>query len=246
MKILLTATVKPQAVQDLYLKDPAERRLQYQESLRRWVPVAAERRATLVLIENSGEDLSRLARDAVGGLPDFVRLVEAPAPSNEDVQRGKGATEAAMMDLFCDLFFDDPAEAWYKVTGRLFVKNFSRSIPRDLPGEAAVARVALDYRQMDTRFFGAAAGLWRTYFTGAGVHVLDRDDVFIEKVLMRRMCTALGEGARLFRFNAPPAFAGRSGTHRDRVYDSPAARLKRLATGPLEALLKGPLSGKQY
>ena len=246
MKLLLTATVTPQVVEDLYVRDPTERRLQYRESLRRWVATAAKHGATLVLVENSGEDLTRLAHDAVGEVPSLLRLVEASAPSAEDVQRGKGAAEAAMMDLFCEMFFNDPSESWYKVTGRLFVKNFSRCIPPELPSNAAVARVALNFRQMDTRFFGATAGLWRTHFTHAGVHVLDREDVFIEKVLMRRMLTAMGEGAHLLRFNAQPAFAGRSGTHRDRVYDSFSSRIKRLGTGPLEALLKGPLRGKQY
>jgi hypothetical protein len=233
-------------LEDVYIRDPTERRLQYRESLRRWTTVAAKHGAMLVLIENSGEDLSRLAHDAVGEVPGLLRLVQAPAPSAEDVQRGKGAAEAAMMDLFCDRFFDDPTEVWYKVTGRLFVKNFSRCIPQQLPSNSAVARVAMNFRQMDTRFFGAAAGLWRTHFTHAGVHVRDRDDVFIEKILMKRMLAAMGDGAQLLRFAAQPAFAGRSGTHRDRVYDSFTSRVKRLGTGPLETLLKGPLSGKQY
>jgi hypothetical protein len=99
---------------------------------------------------------------------------------------------------------------------------------------------------MDTRFFGSSAGIWHDYFTGAGVHVRDRDEVFIEKVLMRRTLTAMGEGAQLLRFAAQPAFLGRSGTHADRVYDSLRSRLKRLGTNQLEKMLRGPLSGKQY
>jgi hypothetical protein len=246
VKILLTATVTPQVLEDLHIRDPAERRRQYRESLRRWIPIAAKHSAMLVLVENSGEDLARLAHGALGEVPDLLRLVQAPAPSPHDVDRGKGAAEAAMMDLFCDQFLDDPTETWYKVTGRLFVKNFSRCIPELLPPNSAVARVAMNFRQMDTRFFGASAGLWKEHFTGAGVHVRDRDDIFIEKILMRRMLAAMADGAQLLRFDAQPAFAGRSGTHADRVYDSLSSRVKRLGTGPLERLLKGPLSGKQY
>ncbi len=246
MKILLTAAVTPQIVSDLYIQDPAVRRRQYVESLRRWSPVAARHGATLVLVENSGEDLGRLAHDALGSIPDSLRLIAAPPPTEADVERGKGSAEAAMMDLFCETFLGDPAEAWYKVTGRLFVRNFSACIPRQLPPDAIVARVAMHLRQMDTRFFGASAGIWHDYFTDAGVHVRDSDEVFIEKVLMRRTLTAMGQGAQLLRFAAQPAFLGRSGTHADRVYDSPASRLKRLGTNQLEKMLRGPLSGKQY
>ena len=246
MKILLTATVTPQIVADLYIREPTERRRHYLDSLRRWMPVASRYQATLVLVENSGEDLVRLAHDALGDAPKMLRLVEAPPPSSQDVDRGKGAAEAAMMDLFCETFLDDPTEAWYKVTGRLFVKNFSQCIPAYLPPHSAVARTAMDLRQMDTRFFGATADLWQRYFTGAGVHVYDPDSIFLEKVLMRRMLTAMGNGAQLLRFGAQPAFMGRSGTHADRVYDSVGSRLKRLGTNPLESMLKGPLKRKQY
>lgn len=245
MKILLTATVTPQVTRDLHLQDPEIRRRQYVESLRRWVPTAAAHEATLVLVENSGEDLERLARDAAGDVPDHLQLLPAPAPTPEDVERGKGAAEAAMMDLFSRVTPDDDA-VWYKVTGRLFVRNFARCVPEELPPDSIVARAAMDLRQMDTRFFGATAGFWRAHLTGAGVHVDDRAEFFLEKVLMRRVLTAMGGGSRLLRFGAQPAWYGRSGTHADRVYDSLPNRAKRLATNQLESLLKGPLRGKQY
>ncbi|SFT33946.1 hypothetical protein SAMN05660657_00199 [Geodermatophilus amargosae] len=246
MRILLTATVTPQVTWDLHIQDPEVRRRQYVESLRRWVPTAAAYGATLVLVENSGEDLERLAHDAVGEVPRHVRFLPAPAPSSDDVERGKGAAEAAMLDLFSGSSADDDDAVWYKVTGRLFVRNFARCVPDGLPPDSIVARAAMDLRQMDTRFFGATAGFWRGHLTGAGVHVDDRAEFFLEKVLMRRVLTAMGQGAELLRFGAQPAWYGRSGTHADRVYDSLPNRAKRLATNQLESLLKGPLRGKQY
>jgi len=247
VRILLTATVTPQVTWDLHIRDPDERRAQYVESLRRWVPTAAHHQADLVVVENSGEDLERLVCEAAGDVPPFVQLLHAPPPTDADVARGKGAAEAAMMDLFCETFARDGSdEAWYKVTGRLFVKNFDRCIPPVLPEPSVVARVALNMRQLDSRFFGATAGLWRRHFLGTGVHVDDHEGIFLERVLMRRVLTAMGEGVPLLRFGAQPAWYGRSGTHADRVYDSVGRRVKRLATNQLEALLKGPLRGKQY
>jgi hypothetical protein len=246
VKILLTATVTPQVTADLYIQDPEVRRAQYMTSLRHWMPMAARHGAALVLVENSGADLTGLASEALGSVPRDLHLLSAPPPSEEDVHRGKGAAEAAMMDLFCATFRDDPAEAWYKVTGRLYVKNFTRCIPELLPVDSVIARVAMNLGQMDTRFFGATAGTWSSHFTDAGRHVLDREEIFIEKVLMRRVLTAMGQGTRLLRFGAQPAFLGRSGTHADRVYDSLASRVKRSGTNQLERVLKGPLNGKQY
>jgi hypothetical protein len=246
VKILLTATVTPQVTWDLHIQDPRVRRREYVESLRRWVSEASVLGATVVMIENSGEDLERLAVDALDEVPDSLRLVQAPPPSQADVDRGKGSAEAAMMDQFCETFYDDPAELWFKCTGRLFVRNLARCMPVALPPNPIIARVAMNLQQMDTRFFGSTTAIWRSHFTGAGVHVSDRDEVFLEKVLMRRVFTAMGGGANLVRFGAQPAFLGRSGTHADRVYDSPANRLKRLATNRLEDVLKGPLGRKHF
>ena len=247
MKILLTATVTPQVVWDLHIREPAVRRAQYVESLRRWIPAAERQEADLVIVENSGEDLERLVRDAVGRVRSSVHLLPAPPPSDADVARGKGAAEAAMMDLFCATFpEDDPAEPWYKATGRLFVRNLDRCIPAVLPECSVVARVALNMRQMDTRFFGASAGVWRRHFVDAGRQVDDHQEIFLERVLVRRLLTAMGEGTQLMRFAAQPAWYGRSGTHADRVYDSFPNRVKRLATNQLDALLRGPLKGKQF
>lgn len=246
MKVLLTATVTPTVVGHLHISDPATRRRHYLGSLRRWVPLAAHLGAELVLVENSGEDLASLTKDALGEIPQHVLLLPAELPAPELVQRGKGATEAAMMDLFCDRFFDDPAEVWFKCTGRLFVSNFCECVPAPLPPHALAARLSLRLDYLDSRFFGATAQLWRTHFTGAGAEVWEPDDFPIEKVLARRTLTALGQGARLVRFATQPAIVGRSGTHARRTYNSPVRSIKRLATNQLENLLKGPLKGKMY
>src|SRR5690349_20767079 len=117
MKVLLTASVTPQVTRSLHIKDAAERRRHYIESLRIWVPITAKHRATLVFLENSGEDLAALARDAVGSIPDHLRLINAQPPSEADVERGKGSAEAALMDEFAETMFEEPDELWYKCTG---------------------------------------------------------------------------------------------------------------------------------
>jgi hypothetical protein len=246
MKILLTATVRPQVNWDLHVQDPGVRRRQYLQSVRRWLPTASRHGATVVLVENSGEDLHRLAKDAFGTIPANLRLVNAEPPTRQNIDRGKGAAEATMMDGFADAFFEDPDEVWFKCTGRLFVRNFEKCVPGDVPSRSIVGRAKADFSQLDTRFLGATAGAWRDYFVGAGPLVRDRDEMFLEKVLMKRTLSAMGDGVRLLRFSAQPDFIGRSATHADRRYDSLWSRIKRVGANKLEDILKGSLAGKYY
>jgi hypothetical protein len=248
VKILLTATVTPQPMPGLLdLRDPAIRRQQYIEGLRRWVPLAAENGGTIVFFENNGEDLDALARDAFGPTrPGNLELINARPSAPEDLARGKGATETAMMDEFCERFYDDPDEVWYKCTGRLFVKNFARCIPDAVPPNSLIARLSLDLTHMDTRIFGATADAWRRYFTGTGKDVEPAKGELIEQALAKRVLRGLSEDAHLVRFRAQPELIGRSGSHPGRQYDSPRNRAKRAGANLLERGLRGPLRRKHF
>ena len=246
MKILLTATVTPQVTWDLHITDPGVRREQYLRSLRAWLPVATRHGAEVVFVENSGTDLDGLAREALGAVPENLRLVRTSPPAPADIERGKGAAEAAMIDEFAASFFEDPNELWLKCTGRLSVRNFEKCLPAHVPSRAIVGRVKMNFSQLDTRFVGATADVWRRYFVGCGPLVNDRAELFLEKALMRRTLAAMSDGVSLIRFGAQPAFRGRSATHVDRRYDSLRSRIKRLGANRLEDTLKGRLAGKYY
>jgi hypothetical protein len=248
VKILLTATVTPQPLPGpLDLRDPAIRRQQYIEGLRQWVALAAENGGSVVFFENNGEDLAALARDAFGPTtPANLELINARPSAPEDLARGKGATEAAMMDEFCERFYDDPDEVWYKCTGRLFVKNFARCTPDAVPPNSFIARLSLELTHMDARIFGATANAWRQYFTGAGEAVEDAKGMFIEHVLAKRLLRGLSEDAHLVRFRAQPQLIGRSGSYSGRQYDSPRSRAKRAGANLLERGLRGPLRRKHF
>ncbi|MGY1635493.1 hypothetical protein ACI78V_02425 [Geodermatophilus sp. SYSU D00742] len=231
----------------LHLRDPAERREQYVESLRHWMPIARAHGATVVLYENSGEDLEQLARDAFGSLPEDLHLRPVPVPDPSLVALGKGATEAAMMDQFAATYRGDAGEeVWVKCTGRLVVRNFGRCLPLTLPPCSFAARLAMSLDHMDTRFFAATAAAWRDYLTGAGSEVDGPGGVLLEHVLARRVLTGLGDGATLVRLRAQPDVLGRSGSHAERRYDSARSRLQRLVAEGIEWTLRGPLKDKHF
>lgn len=246
VRVLLTATVTPQPVPYLHAQDPAERRRAYVDSLRRWVPAAERLGATVAFYENSGEDLDRLARDAFGAVPGVLTLHPRPVPSAELVARGKGATEAAMMDAFVADHATDADELWLKCTGRLHVQNLDRCLPADVPAPGVVARLTVDLRRVDTRFFGASSDVWRARLTGAGPEVDDVAGTNLEHVLARRLLHAIADGTPLLRFRTQPALVGSSGSYANGDYDSLRSTAQRLVANGVEKLLRGPLYDKHF
>src|SRR5689334_23348356 len=119
---LLTGTVRPHAGANVAIADEVVRRRQYAEALARWLtcPVGQSR---IVFVENSGEDLERLAESAArGARPQPLTLLSAPPPSGV-VDRGKGAAEAAMIDYaLSQLNLLEDEHLLFKVTGRLYVR----------------------------------------------------------------------------------------------------------------------------
>ncbi len=246
MRILLTATITPNAGRIPHVSDPDERREEYAARLRQWSEFAERHGATVVLYENSGADLGSLVVTALGSAPDHVRLHPAAPPHPATAARGKGAAEAAMMDAFADDYADDPAgEVWVKCTGRLFVRNADRCLPR-LTDPGLAVRLSLDLAHADSRFFATTAGVWRSHLVGVGDHTDSAQGIYLEHAVARRTLAAVADGASLTRFRTQPDFLGRSGTFANRRYDSTSSRVKRWGAEGLERALRGPLKGKHF
>ncbi|WP_456786669.1 hypothetical protein [Cellulomonas sp. P5_C5] len=181
----------------------------------------------------------------MGLVPSGLDLLALPVPPQGIVTRGKGASEALMMDAFAAAHPDDEG-LWLKATGRLFVRNASRIVPDVGSSAAVVARLSLDLRHMDTRFFGASPAVWLRHLVGAASEVDEASGTRIEHVLCRRVLRSLGDGATLVRMRGQPAFVGRSGTWSRRRYDGTLADGRRLAADSVDALLRGPLRNKHF
>jgi hypothetical protein len=228
------------------VRDEHIRREQYVQALSRWLDCPLEG-SRIVLVDNSSEDLERLARSASRAVRgQRLVLISAPHPGAV-AERGKGAAEAAMIDYAISRLDGlDADDVLFKVTGRLYVRNVRRVIPiRHGRGQIFV-RATLDWSFVDTRFFGASADVWRRHFNDMQDAVDEREGVFLEHVVARRSLNAGWSGAvTVKRFAGRPAFVGYGGTTGGSYADW-RSKLRHFASTPLEAFLRHIPPDKQF
>lgn len=206
MLVILTAAVTPHPDFAVALNDPAQRSAQYQTAVANWGEFCENTGGKLVVIETTGADPQHV-------LPRGCRAeLIAYSPLAEDVARGKGAVEARAMDDYFE-HADLPGElTFYKCTGRLSVRNAAQVVQPLRVGEIAIRR-RIDGLWVDTRFFGATCGVWKSHLTGMADQVCDQEDVHLEHVMARRVLLGLGrDDLRVKRLPAHPEWEGMSGT----------------------------------
>jgi hypothetical protein len=243
---LLTSTVRPHAGVNVTVADESVRRRHYVDALAHWLacPLQPSR---IVLVENSGEDLERLAASAARGTQSHPPiLLSAPLPGGV-IQRGKGAAEAAMIDYaLSELDLLEDEHHLFKVTGRLYVRNIRRIIPRVRGRREIILRGTLDRSLVDTRFFGASGDVWRRNLRSMPDEVEEDAGVFIEHVVARRsLHAAWADGVHIRRFAGRPAFSGCAGTS-GLDYGGSLRLLRHFTASPLEALLRRMPPTKQF
>lgn len=236
MRMVLTATVTPQVTQQLVLVDNAVRRQQYVASFRRWASLASKHGFGLTVVENSGEDLNRLAQLAWNEIPSFVQLLRAPEPEPTFAAKGKGAVEGQMLDFaVSNLPHNGDLEMLYKCTGRLYVPNFYAAAIADNKGSCFVVEIPRHRSNwFDSRIFGATRDVWESQLLGLGRCVDDPHGVNLEHILAG-LAIKLSEGndISVWNFRAKPVFRGQSGTT-GRTYDDAKSRLKTFLWGPAD------------
>jgi len=240
MIVLLTATVTPQVDSNLQLVDPESRREQYRHAVRQWAELCTQTKMRLILVENSGEDLTKLVESAIGRVPPSVRLLESANPPLSLASRGKGATEGLMVDqAVASLKNEADDELLFKCTGRLFVKNFQRTLGRtDVLNRqvyADIPRSMFDW--LDSRYFGASMSIWRNELRGVGSTSDDSRGVNFEHELARVINQAsAAPDIRVRNFREKPWIVGQSGTTGTMYGDGRLISLKLGLRRPLDRL----------
>lgn len=213
----MTATIAPQgAMPNTARRDPALRRADYETALRFYLSLPKGAPDAIVFAENSGAALSTLEKIAADENPHkrevvFLSFVSACLP-----ERGKGYAELDILDRA----FDDAvpkiarAEAVWKLTGRLIVKNFqalAATAPHpmhvycDLRVAPLIGESLGGNNWMDTRLFATSAEGYRRYFYGRK----DEADFVIEKYFCPALLAARRNDKLIFpRFRLQPELKG--------------------------------------
>lgn len=209
MILLVTATVRPYRTGGQKIDNEKFRISEYRTALAGWAQIAGRLGARMIVVENSLADQSEVVE--AGKVVDTFSWLQAPPPSPQSQQRGKGHMEAQMLAWSLPKIEAGPHELVWKITGRTLLHNWQilrerptpRTIIADLP------RTHTDW--VPTRVFGATYDLWPAL---ADKLLADSDDSLpgknIENVLAE-VCRSKLPTGRVLTFRSQPRFAGTSG-----------------------------------
>ncbi|MEP7334216.1 MAG: hypothetical protein ABI717_00415 [Actinomycetota bacterium] len=181
--------------------------------------IAATRRLDIVLCDNSGWDLDRIAHRVRGDLQPEVEF-HAFGASDYPTHRGKGVGEAAIIDEFIEKVL--PArdvDFVAKCTGRLFVRNAPSLLAQANSGVDVLCALDRRLRFADSRFFILRKEIFARLH-GLGAEIDESENVYLEHAFVKRLFREFADGARWEPFRMLPLYAGRSGTDGTR-YDGP-------------------------
>jgi hypothetical protein len=233
LPLLLTATVSPPSgVPFLTRSDPRVRLADYAEALRTYLQLPDDVVDRIVVADNSNTELLALER-VVAASPSMKEVELLSFPGREyPVEQGRSVGETYLIDdalagsrILSELDDDD---LFWKVTGRLRVRNFAR-----LAASTPDCDLYIDLRRYripwaDTRVFAATSRGFRAAFLSR-VEILRHDllpeGVIAPEQLLFDELLELGRTIRLEpRLRVEPVIEGSSGLGED--YRRPRRRLE--------------------
>lgn len=246
MIIVLTATIRPNAIGRLELSDPSVRAGQYRSALHWWLR-APRRELPVLLVENSGAELSFLTAGLTPAERSRLELVSIEPPVDDIAARGKGATEAIMLERVLGEEVCSGHDWVIKATGRLRVRNIDGCLSGlEDHARALCLRTTVDLTYADSRFFAVTPEAWARDFGRIHVDVNESAGRYLEHALAGRAAAMLATGeSKVVRFKQRPHIYGASGTT-GKKYGGWRSFAAGAAAAPVEALLRGVLSKKQY
>jgi len=242
--VVLTATINVHPGVQVELVDPCQRMRQYERSLTQWCAWASIAGSRVAIAENSGADLAHIMRNVTIAPGRQPRLISV-TPHPQAAMRGKGSLEAQMIDEAINDISPPQGSILAKCTGRLFVRNLNRALPKAPCAPFLALRGTLDRGYVDSRFLVATSDVWRGDLAGMQADVDDMAGYYLEHVLAARAAQAFRTGVVEVRFDTAPRFIGISGTT-GHDYAGLTSTLRHSAMSPIESLLRHIPRSKQY
>lgn len=209
--VLLTGTIHPQTNSFLANSDARIREHQYRLSLIRWARAAQRHNFQVVMAENSLTNLEHIRPDGESGRA--LELMTVEPPTHDESLRGKGACEGSIIRQALKRMNPASGDVIAKVTGRLFVRNFPRCLPRLDPTVRAVVDIPRDKRNwVDSRVFAATASAWSSEFSQLGHTTDDRIGRNFEHELAQLSLPDSMPASGVRNFAEKPWIVGYSGT----------------------------------
>jgi hypothetical protein len=227
----VTATFSAPDTAYLVVRDEQERLFQYLCSLVAWARPVRVRRIIFAENSNTTFDFAPVVRylEAAGKEVELIVF-----DGNQEVPRlGKGYGEGRILEhVYRHSTLLRSTPSFYKVTGRLFVRNF------DKVSKATTSRDAFQRKQWDdpgrpskvvTRFFKCSHELFEQRLLDAYKEVSDAPGVHIEHIYFNRLC-----GLGVPDFDVKLKLVGQQASTGDvyGVYDEEVVRIARSLMPP--------------
>ncbi len=240
--LVMTATILPAANAGVRRSDPALRLEDYKQSLRFWLGYPHPAAARILLLENSGANLSSLLGIAADENPLAKPCEILSVPGNE-IPAGSnyGYTELQLLDRGLALSRLRPLTThMVKVTGRLTFPSLGRAIDRT----PTPFDVLIDFRKLgfprrgfdaQTQIFIVSHAFYDRVLRGACSEMNATDLRLIEHLFAHKLFPFRGQPGVHLRFPCNVEPVGISG-FKSRPYNSPAQALTRATRAVLRRL----------
>lgn len=237
--LLLTASITVGSGIRSKIQDSSTRGVQYHNAIQFYSSRLDPHSVQIVLVENSGADLTLYRETAAQWGHDMVAIDTARSARGE--RGGIGAAEADMFDAVSDRLRNGSLEGTrvFKVTGRLIVRNIDQYVRATWPSRFFTARLRRDLNYMDTRFFGCDSVTWSSHLTGMAKEVDEQSNLYIEHVALRRLVSAATLNDTVWCQAVPaPQILGQSGSH-GAVYGGWRERVQGYTVDVASKLIRG-------
>jgi hypothetical protein len=224
--ILLTGTIKPDAVLSLGRTDALQREKDYYEAVNHWI----KKGIPVVFCENSNYDSELISSISEPGF-EFIQYKEFADLS----LKGKGYGEFNLMKFaFENSKFIEEADTIIKVTGRLIVKNFNSILRRTENWDFDIlSPLEVNLAWSDSRFIVFKKSFFTDYFVKKGEEINDSTGYCFERALASAIHYAIGDGKKWEMIPVYPNYIGFSGTNNQKYTLFKYEILKKLIKFPL-------------
>jgi hypothetical protein len=207
---LLTGTINPRKFRTPFTKllNKKERLNQYLNALKKYILYSDF--DIIIFCENSRyahdySELGRLAKERGKILETIVFL----GNKKEVLNRGKGYGEGEIIDyaLRHSKHLEKPEQTFYKITGRIFVKNINKLLKKS---NKEIYFFSVGKNHCVTLFFKCSVGFYRKNLFGAGKECDEFKGIHLENVFFNRLVKNKNLISRMSEY---PLYEGISGTN---------------------------------
>lgn len=216
--LLLSASIDPSVSNTplTELKDPLVRWRQYEQNL---LSVLNQRIFGIIIFcENTMfEGDYSLWQTVAASTGTQLEILRFEGNKTNIEKQGKGYGEGEIIAYALEHSKHLPPEAsFYKLTGRIQVKNLKQIVERHEKDELLFIRAQRNKPIADTRLFKCSVSFYRRYLLNGYLEVDDLKGHYLEKIYFQRLKTA----TPVKPFSVFPKFSGVSGSTND-TYDLP-------------------------